>query len=70
MEPEKKEKIVTRKEAIKWLKQWFLKIDSSTIYQKKDFEKEENMYKILENECEMEIKPGYIIKWFAVRIDI
>lgn len=69
LEPETKEKIVTKKEAIKWLKDWLLKINSSTIYQEEDFEKGNSIEKLLENTCELEVKPGYIIKWFAVRIE-
>ena len=69
LEPEKKEEIVTKEEAIKWLKQWLLKVDSSTINQNEDFEKEENLEDFLENTCELEIKQGYTVRWFAVRID-
>ena len=69
LEPEKKEEIVTKEEAIKWLKQWLLKIDSSTINQNEDFEKKENLEDFLENTCELEIKQGYTVRWFAVRID-
>ena len=69
LEPEKKEEIVTKEEAIKWLKQWLLKVDSSTINQNEDFEKKENLEDFLENTCELEIKQGYTVRWFAVRID-
>tara|TARA_Y100001978_G_C23634425_1_gene405085 strand:+ start:720 stop:977 length:258 start_codon:yes stop_codon:yes gene_type:complete len=69
LEPEKEEKIVAKDEAIKWLKNWFLKMDSLTIDQYEDFEKDENISEFLENTCELEIKTGYVIKWFAVRID-
>jgi len=68
LEPEKEEKIVTREEAIIWLQNWLLKIDLSRINQIDDFEKGEKIYDLLENNCELEIKPGYIISWFAVRI--
>ena len=69
LEPEKKEKIVTREEAILWLRNWLIKINYSTINQTEDFEKDEIISDFLENICELEIKPGYTIKWFAVRID-
>ena len=69
LEPEKKEEIVTKEEAIKWLKKWLLKIDTSTINQNVNFEKEENLEDFLENTCELEIKQGYTVRWFAVRID-
>ena len=69
LEPEKEEKIVSKEEAIKWLKSWFQKVNLTTINQNEKFEKEEDLSNFLEDACELEVKPGYVIKWFAVRID-
>ena len=69
LEPEKEERIVDKEEAIKWLKNWLAKVDLPTINQKEDFEKKEDILNLLEDTCELEINPGYVIKWFAVRID-
>ena len=69
LEPDKKERIVSREEAIKWLREWFKKVDITTINQNENFEKDENISSFLEDTCELEISRGYIIKWFAVRID-
>ena len=69
LEPDKKEIIVSREEAIKWLRNWFKKIDITTINQNENFEKEETLSKFLEDTCELEVNSGYVIKWFAVRID-
>ncbi len=69
LEPDAKEKIVTKKEAILWLKNWLPKIDSSTIYQKKDFSNKEFLEELLESTYELEIKFGFVIKWFAVRVE-
>ena len=69
LEPDKKERIVSREEAIEWLREWFKKIDNTTINQNENFEKEENISKFLEDACELEVSVGYVIKWFAVRID-
>jgi len=69
LEPNSKEKIVTKKEAILWLKNWLLKIDSSTIYQNKDYSKDEFIEELLESTYELEIKLGFVIKWFAVRVE-
>ena len=49
LEPDSKEKIVTKKEAILWLRNWLPKIDSSTIYQKKDYSNEEFLEELLES---------------------
>ena len=69
LEPDSKEKIVTKKEAILWLKNWLLKVDSSTIYQNQDYSKEEFLEELLESTYELEIKFGFVIKWFAVRVE-
>tara|TARA_B100000963_G_scaffold67812_1_gene55979 strand:- start:10754 stop:11011 length:258 start_codon:yes stop_codon:yes gene_type:complete len=69
LEPEKEEKIVSKEDAIKWLKSWFQKVNLTTINQNERFEKEEDFSNFLEDACELEVKPGYVIKWFAVRID-
>ena len=69
LEPDKKERIVSREEAINWLREWLKKIDISTINQNENFEKEETISQFLEDTCELEISSGYVIKWFAVRID-
>ncbi len=69
LEPSKNEKIVTKEEAIIWLKEWLLKADISPIYQKEELDKDSEIADFLENICELEIKPGFIIKWFAVRVN-
>ena len=69
LEPDKKERIVSREEAIKWLREWLKKSNTTTISQNEDFEKEEIISKFLEDTCELEVSRGYVIKWFAVRID-
>ena len=69
LEPEKEEKIVDKEEAIEWLKDWLTKVDLSTINQNVNFEKKEEILNLLEDTYELEIRPGYVIKWFAVRVD-
>ena len=69
LEPESKEKIVSKKEAILWLKDWLKKIEIKTIYQNIDYSDENFFEELLESTYELEIKFGYVIKWFAVRVD-
>ena len=69
LEPEKEEKIVDKEEAIEWLKDWLTKVDLSTINQNVNFEKKNEILNLLEDTYELEIRPGYVIKWFAVRVD-
>ena len=69
LEPDSQEKLASKKEAILWLKNWLHKVDYSTIYQNKDYSKEEFLEELLENTYELEIKFGFVIKWFAVRVE-
>ena len=69
LEPDKKETIVTRDEAIQWLKGWLKKANHITINQNPNFEKLDDVSTFLEDTCELEVKSGYKIQWFAVRID-
>ena len=69
LEPDSKEKIVTKKEAILWLKNWIAKVETSTIYQKIHNADEGFFEELLESTYELEIKSRYFIKWFAVRVE-
>ena len=69
LEPEQEEKIVNKEEAISWLTNWLKRVDSPRINQNEDFEKKDEIVNLLEDTYELEIRPGYVIKWFAVRID-
>ena len=69
LEPDSPEKIVTKQEAIIWLKNWLSKTETQTIYQNIDDPDQEFFEELLESTYELEIKLGYVIKWFAVRIE-
>ena len=69
LEPDSEEKIVSKKEAILWLKKWLKKVESQLIYQNIEYSEEEFFEELLESTYELEIKFGYVIKWFAVRIE-
>ena len=69
LEPDSKEKIVSKQEAILWLKNWLSKTETQTIYQNIEDPDQEFLEELLESTYELEIKLGYVIKWFAVRIE-
>jgi len=69
LEPDSKERIVTKKEAILWLKNWLSKTETQTIYQNIEDHDPDFFEELLESTHELEIKLGYVIKWFAVRIE-
>ena len=69
LEPDSKEKIVSKQEAILWLRNWLSKSETQTIYQNIDTTDQKFLEELLESTYELEIKFGYVIKWFAVRIE-
>ncbi len=69
LEPDSHEKIVSKQEAILWLKNWLSKTETQTIYQNIEDPDQEFFEELLESTYELEIKLGYVIKWFAVRIE-
>ncbi len=69
LEPDSEEKIVSKQEAILWLKNWLNKTETQTIYQNIEDPDHEFFEELLESTYELEIKLGYVIKWFAVRIE-
>ena len=69
LEPDSKDKIVSKQEAILWLKNWLSKVEAQTIYQNMGEPDQVFLEELLESTYELEIKFGYVIKWFAVRIE-
>jgi len=69
VEPDSKEKIVSKREAILWLKNWLSKTEAQTEDQNIEDPDQEFFEELLESTYELEIKLGYVIKWFAVRIE-
>ncbi len=69
LEPDSNEKIVSKQEAILWLKNWLNKTETQTIYQNIEDPDQKFFEELLESTYELEIKLGYVIKWFAVRIE-
>ena len=51
------------------LKNWLSKTETQTIYQNIEDPDQEFFEELLESTYELEIKLGYVIKWFAVRIE-
>jgi len=51
------------------LKNWLSKTETQIIYQNIEDPDHEFFEELLESTYELEIKLGYVIKWFAVRIE-
>ena len=60
LEPDSKEKIVSKQEAILWLKNWLSKKETQTIYQNIEDPDQEFFEELLESTYELEIKLGSV----------
>ncbi len=70
MEPSKKERFLSEKETLKWLENWIKKLEKLP----KDLENQSSIesaaQRLLDTSCDLEIKRGFTIQWFAVRLDL
>jgi len=58
LEPDSKEKIVSKQEAILWLKNWLSKTETQIIYQNIEDHDQEFFEELLESTYELDIKLG------------
>ena len=69
LEPGKAERILTKEETLLWLQEWLnhltkLPEDLAHLSSASNAAKQ-----LLDTGCELIIKPGFTVQWFAVRID-
>ncbi len=69
IEPGKPEKFLSSKETIAWLIDWLKR--TKTLPQDLQDQPSINAAanRLLDTACELEIKPGFNLQWFAVRLD-
>lgn len=69
LEPGEKEKFLSAQETLKWLAQWLatLKELPQDLQEKQTLECAAQH--LLDTACELEVKRGVSIQWFAVRLD-
>ena len=69
LEPGNPEKILTAQETLEWLKIWLKDLEKLP----KDLHALASIdlaaERLLDTACELEIKPGFKLQWFAVRTD-
>ena len=69
MEPEKKEEFMNAEETLEWLEQWLNQLEKLP----QDLENQPSLKaaatRLLDTACNLEIKPGFAIQWYAVRLD-
>ena len=69
LEPGAREKILTQDETLTWLQNWLNKLEDLP----KDLRNQESAQAaaqyLLDTACELEIHPGFTLKWFAIRLN-
>ena len=69
LEPGKPEQFLNAKETLTWLHTWLRKMEKLP----KDLEKIGSLndcaQHLLDTACDLEIKPGFTLQWFAVRLE-
>jgi len=69
MEPDKPEKFLNQEETKAWLKGWVEQLEDLP----KDLHEQPSItalvQRLIDTACDLEIKPGFKLQWFAVRLD-
>ncbi len=69
IEPGKPEKFLNAQETTSWLMHWIKQLDELP----QDLQDQPSITtaakRLLDTACELEIKPGFNLQWFAVRLD-
>ncbi len=69
LEPGKQEKICTTEETRQWLEKWLLRLETLP----EDLQQQPNtksaVQRLLDTACDLEIEPGFSLRWFAVRLN-
>ena len=69
LEPGQSEKYLTVKETLVWLETWLETLDNLP----KDLQQKPSLAiaakHLLDTACALEVKPGFNLQWFAIRLD-
>ena len=69
IEPNQPEKLLNQEETKAWLKGWVDQLEELPEDLRDQPSKTAAVQRLLDTACELEIKPGFKLQWFAVRLD-
>ncbi len=69
MEPTKEERFLSKDQTLKWLENWINKLDKLPQDLASQPSIQSAAKRLLDISCDLEIKPGFTIQWFAVRLE-
>ena len=67
--PGENEEFLDKKEILIWLKSWLNNFEKLPPDLKSKASLDEAAEHLLDTACELEIKPGFTIQWYAVRLE-
>ncbi len=68
MEPCKNEQFLTAEETIQWIEQWLKTMKKLPEDLQNQVSTRSAAKRLLETSCDLEIKPGFKVTWFAIRL--
>ncbi len=67
--PDQSEQLLDREETLLWLHSWLNNFDELPLDLACKSSLEEAAQHLLDTACDLEIKPGFTVQWYAVRLD-
>ncbi len=68
IEPSKSEEFLTEEDTLTWLEAWLIKMDELPEDIKNETSAKASAQRLLNTACALEIKPGFKVQWFAIRL--
>ena len=68
IEPCKNEQFLTAEETIQWIEQWLKTMKKLPKDLQNQVSTRSAAERLLDTSCDLEIKPGFKVEWFAIRL--
>ena len=68
MEPCKSEQFLTAEETIQWIEEWLKTMKKLPEDLQNQVSTRSAAERLLDTSCDLEIKPGFKVEWFAIRL--
>ncbi len=69
LEPGKQEQFLTAEETLIWLMNWLEQLEKLPADLKNQPSISAAAKRLIDTACDLEIKPGFNLQWFAIRLD-
>ena len=69
MEPCKNEQFLTKEETIEWIEHWLKAMKKLPEDLQNQVSPRSAAERLLDTSCDLEIKPGFKVEWFAIRLN-